>query len=189
MLAQGSQPNRPERGSLASAGAADDNPPVSRASDDTREQTVAVLRNGLVSGRIGTDTFVERVDAAYRAKTHEQLDLVTEDLPRHRRLWRALVERIAAARMPRPASLEPPELAAGERRVLGRSNECVYSIPDPTVSARHAALVRDDDGWLIRDLGSRNGTRVNGWLVKEQPLRAGDTLTFGSTVFLFHPPR
>jgi pSer/pThr/pTyr-binding forkhead associated (FHA) protein len=45
--------------------------------------------------------------------------------------------------------------------------------------------VRLDDGWMIRDLGSLNGTRVNGWLVQEQRLRDGDTLTFGGSVFLF----
>jgi hypothetical protein len=161
---------------------------VARASDDTREHAVAVLRRGLLSGRLGSDTFVERVDSAYRAKTHQELELVTDDLPRHRQVWRAMLERIAAARMPRPARLEPPDLGAGERRVLGRSNECDYAIPDATVSARHAELEHDEDGWLIRDLGSRNGTRVNGWLVSERRLLPGDTVTLGSTVYLFHPP-
>jgi pSer/pThr/pTyr-binding forkhead associated (FHA) protein len=75
----------------------------------------------------------------------------------------------------------------GERRVLGRSNTCDYAITDPTVSTRHAELVRVGDGWLIRDLGSRNGTRVNGWLAKEEPLHAGDTLTLGMTNFVFRP--
>jgi pSer/pThr/pTyr-binding forkhead associated (FHA) protein len=59
--------------------------------------------------------------------------------------------------------------------------------PDPTVSTRHAELVRVDDGWAIRDLGSRNGTRVNGWLATEEPLHAGDTLTLGMTEFVFEP--
>jgi pSer/pThr/pTyr-binding forkhead associated (FHA) protein len=75
----------------------------------------------------------------------------------------------------------------GERRVLGRSNTCDYLIPDPTVSSRHAELVRSDDGWTIRDLGSLNGTRVNGWLVTEQRLQPGDTLEIGAAVFDFEP--
>jgi pSer/pThr/pTyr-binding forkhead associated (FHA) protein len=75
----------------------------------------------------------------------------------------------------------------GERRVLGRDLTCDYAIEDPTVSTRHAELVRVDDGWLIRDLGSRNGTRINGWLAREEPLHAGDTLTLGTTTFVFEP--
>jgi pSer/pThr/pTyr-binding forkhead associated (FHA) protein len=75
----------------------------------------------------------------------------------------------------------------GERRVLGRSNTCDYAIGDPTVSTRHAELVRIDDGWLIRDLGSLNGTRVNGWLANEERLYPGDTLTLGAATFEFRP--
>lgn len=76
----------------------------------------------------------------------------------------------------------------GERRVLERAASCDYRIEDVTVSSRHAELIRLGDDWLIRDLHSRNGTRVNGWLVDEEMLRAGDTLTLGSTIFLFRPP-
>jgi Inner membrane component of T3SS, cytoplasmic domain/Domain of unknown function (DUF1707) len=156
---------------------------VARASDDTREQAVGALRQGLLTGRLGTETFIERVDAAYRAKTHHELDVVTEDLPHHRRAWRALLERLS----PAPARLAPPEMQAGESRVLGRDAGCDYVVADPTVSMRHAELVRRADGWAIRDLDSRNGTRVNGWLAKEQRLRAGDTLTMGRTTFVFQP--
>jgi pSer/pThr/pTyr-binding forkhead associated (FHA) protein len=78
-------------------------------------------------------------------------------------------------------------MRSGERRVIGRDNTCDYAIPDPTVSTRHAELVRGDDGWTIRDLGSRNGTRVNGWLATEERLHAGDTLTLGMTEFVFEP--
>ena len=156
---------------------------MSRASDDTREQTVAVLRDGLMHGRLGTDTFVERVDAVYRAKTHGELADVTRDLPSRGFRLRALVDRLLTG--PGPRTLHVPDVPAGEGRVLGRADSCDYVIYDPTVSNRHAELIRLDDGWLIRDLGSRNGTRVNGWLVKEQRLRDGDTLTFGGSVFLF----
>jgi hypothetical protein len=156
---------------------------VSRASDDTREQAVGVLRKGLLTGRLGTDTFVQRVDAAYRARTHDELERVTEDLPRHRSLFHALLDRLA----PSPPCLAPPEMRAGERRVLGRDNACDYALADPTVSSRHAELICLADGWLIRDLGSKNGTRVNGWLAKEQRLRAGDTLTLGRTTVVFQP--
>jgi pSer/pThr/pTyr-binding forkhead associated (FHA) protein len=166
---------------------AHDNPVVSRASDDTREQTVAVLRRGLLAGRLGTDTFVERVDAAYRAKTHDELGAITDDLPRHRRVWDAVRERLALGTQA-PRSLRPPRMSEGDRVVLGRDNGCDFRIADTTVSSRHAELVRISDGWLIRDLHSRNGTRVNGWLIDEHELRPGDTITLGSSVFLFRPP-
>jgi hypothetical protein len=177
---------RPE---VVSAPRGRDNPFVPRASDDTREQTVAVLRRGLLAGRLGTDTFVERVDAAYRAKTHDELDVVIEDLPRHRRLWRQVVDRVAPPGSRSRMQLRPPPMKDGERRVLGRDASCDYRIEDLTVSSRHAELIRLGDDWLIRDLHSRNGTRVNGWLVEEEMLRPGDTLTLGGTIFLFRPPR
>jgi pSer/pThr/pTyr-binding forkhead associated (FHA) protein len=75
----------------------------------------------------------------------------------------------------------------GERRVLGRGNSCDYAIADPTVSMRHAELLRVDGGWRIRDLDSLNGTRVNGWLVKQQRLQRGDTLALGGVCFRFEP--
>jgi pSer/pThr/pTyr-binding forkhead associated (FHA) protein len=99
-------------------------------------------------------------------------------------LWHALIDRLE----PTPKRLAPPAMDPGERRVLGRANTCDYAIADPTVSTRHAELVRTDDGWLVRDLGSLNGTRVNGWLANEEPLHPGDTLALGGSVFTFDPP-
>ncbi|MQA89710.1 MAG: FHA domain-containing protein [Gemmatimonas sp.] len=50
-----------------------------------------------------------------------------------------------------------------------------------SVSARHALLFQRSRGWFVRDLGSRNGTQLNGRLVKgEVPLSNGDRLTFGA---------
>ena len=99
--------------------------------------------------------------------------------------WRVLFERLAPEA--EPVRLQPPRMQAGERRVLGRSTMCDYAIADPTVSNRHAELVRSDDGWTIRDLGSMNGTRVNGWLAYDEQLHAGDTVTLGATTFVFCP--
>jgi FHA domain/Domain of unknown function (DUF1707) len=162
---------------------------VVRVSDDTREQAVARLRQGLLAGRLGTETFVDRVDAAYRAQTHDELAALTDDLPPGRRLWDAIVARLARGReSDRAVPLCPPLMRLGESRVLGRKPSCDYAIADPTVSGRHAELTRTADGWRIKDLSSRNGTRVNGWLVDERALEEGDIVALGAAVFVFRPP-
>ena len=71
----------------------------------------------------------------------------------------------------------PPEWFAlrGDRVVLGRSRDCDLILPDVLLSRRHAELVRSEQGWLLRDLGSLNGTRLNGARVeRDAPLRDGD---------------
>ena len=61
----------------------------------------------------------------------------------------------------------------------------MLSISDPSLSRRHCALSRDEDGYKIRDLDSRNGTSVNGAAVREARLRHGDQIATGDSVFLF----
>lgn len=60
-------------------------------------------------------------------------------------------------------------------------------LQDPTVSRPHARLERVDDLWQIRDLGSSNGTQVNGERLGDDPrmLQDGDVLCTGNTVALF----
>lgn len=161
------------------------------ASDDTRERAVAELRDGLIDGRLGTETFVSRVDAAYRAKTHDVLAALTRDLPKRRRHLRALLGLLAPVDATGPDSatpFHPPDVPSGYRLTIGRGNDCDYAVGNRTVSHHHAELERTDDGWMIRDLESRNGTRVNGWRVTEQRLRAGDELALGTARLVFAPP-
>jgi pSer/pThr/pTyr-binding forkhead associated (FHA) protein len=49
-----------------------------------------------------------------------------------------------------------------EELVIGRSTHCGVSLADRFLSRQHARLFREGDDWLIEDLGSRNGTFVNG---------------------------
>nr|MCU0636220.1 FHA domain-containing protein [Gemmatimonadaceae bacterium] len=63
--------------------------------------------------------------------------------------------------------------------VIGREAACDLPIADPEVSRRHAELSADPDGLRVRDLGSRNGTFVNGVQVTDARLMAGDTLAVG----------
>ncbi len=54
----------------------------------------------------------------------------------------------------------------------------------------HALLVRREGGWVLSDLGSHNGTRLNGWLVREPvPVQAGDRVEFGSMAFIIQVVR
>jgi len=63
--------------------------------------------------------------------------------------------------------------------VIGRSSACQIVLGDDTVSRRHAELRYDDGRWMLRDLGSSNGTYVNGRLVTEAEVRVGDVIHLG----------
>jgi hypothetical protein len=81
----------------------------------------------------------------------------------------------------------PP--GSGTSFTIGRTQDCDLRIADLSVSRRHAQLERGEDGWLLSDLGSHNGTRVNGWLVREPvPVKPGDVLQFGSATFVITGP-
>lgn len=69
--------------------------------------------------------------------------------------------------------------------VIGRmsSNDVVLS--DPNVSRRHAELRRDGGRWILVDLGSTNGTLVNGKLAREHEIKDGDRLSFGTSDLRF----
>jgi hypothetical protein len=72
---------------------------------------------------------------------------------------------------------------------IGRDRQCDLAIDDLTVSRQHARLRRTEAGdWLLSDLGSRNGTRVNGWRVRDSvQVRPGDLVRFGDVVYVLGP--
>jgi hypothetical protein len=69
--------------------------------------------------------------------------------------------------------------------VLGRSRRCDIVLTDPNVSRQHAEIRRQDDGFMLVDLGSTNGSRVNRRDVKQVVLQHGDRIELGTTEFLF----
>ncbi|MEX2326992.1 MAG: FHA domain-containing protein [Pseudomonadales bacterium] len=75
-----------------------------------------------------------------------------------------------------------------DRTEIGRALECDISILEPALSRKHAELELTDDGLLIRDLGSVNGTFVNGEKVDEVALNDGDVLAFGKIKFIVSGP-
>jgi hypothetical protein len=68
-----------------------------------------------------------------------------------------------------------------EPAVIGRMPDCAVPLSDPQASRRHAEIRRDDFGFKVVDLGSTNGTQVNGVVVKEHSLNDGDVIVIGAT--------
>ena len=73
----------------------------------------------------------------------------------------------------------------GPNAVIGRSRECDVRLPDANSSRRHAEIRYEDGAWWIVDLGSTNGTIVNGKRAKREQLEDGDVVTLGSTDIVF----
>jgi transcriptional regulator with GAF, ATPase, and Fis domain len=67
---------------------------------------------------------------------------------------------------------------------IGRDSSNLLSISDLSLSRRHCVLVRGDNGYSIRDLDSRNGTLVNGVVIKEAHLNHGDQISVGDSMFV-----
>jgi hypothetical protein len=186
-----------------------------RASDAERDHAVGELRNEFVEGRLSHETFMYRMQTALDARHRGQLAGLFTDLPPRRPGARKLMARIRALlrtqqaagplyeqaplRIPPPSHAWPgppaPPLAApvplafppgsGVRFTIGRTRDCDLCLTDLSVSRMHALLVRREDGWVLSDLGSHNGTRLNGWLVREAVrVRAGDRVEFGSMAFI-----
>lgn len=68
---------------------------------------------------------------------------------------------------------------------VGRQPDCTIVLADPNVSRMHAEVRPAGDGFVVADLGSTNGTKVNGVRVAEQELRDGDEVRFGNTAVRF----
>jgi hypothetical protein len=173
-------------------------PPV-RASDGDRDRAISELRDHAVDGKISHDTFLGRVDRALRARNRGELTDLVSDLPPRGRWRRRLTDAVASVsdfttrvesawRRPRLPRLALP----GDNRsryVVGRGSECDLVLSDLTVSRVHAELRRESDDWLLVDLGSLNGTRLNGWrLVGPARVHAGDEISFGECGFLVCAP-
>jgi hypothetical protein len=71
------------------------------------------------------------------------------------------------------------------RMVIGRSKDCDIHIEDPNVSRRHAEIRREGATYWLIDLGSTNGTDVNGRRSRRTKLRNGDQILVGTTALTF----
>lgn len=73
----------------------------------------------------------------------------------------------------------------GEKMTLGRSKKSDLPLKDITVSRHHAEIKKDEGGYLLLDLGSYNGTSLNGKLIQSAPLHFGDKVQIGLTRLTF----
>ena len=78
------------------------------------------------------------------------------------------------------------ELVGATGAVIGRSREADVVLDDPNVSRRHAEVRPSGGSWIVRDLGSTNGVKVNGRRIQgPQSLRPGDTIELGTARVTF----
>jgi hypothetical protein len=160
-----------------------------RASDDRRERVVALLRRRFTEGYLSTETFEVRTGLAYATHDERELESLVGDLPPSRRLLAALRRLARAVRPDRDAPPmlvnEPPLGVVPRALVIGRNPDCDLVVEDPTVSRRHAELRREAGHWILSDLGSSNGTRVNGWRVERATVGVGDEVMLGCQRLVF----
>ncbi|MEV4332976.1 FHA domain-containing protein [Streptomyces sp. PKU-EA00015] len=165
-----------------------------RLSDAERERVLDVLREGAAQGRLSHETFVHRMELVLAARRSEELDALTADLVhenrwarriysavgrvsafsvRLRRAWQA--EKLPPLLLPEPG---PYPLRIGRDPVNG------LRLSHDTVSRLHAELSHQGTLWVLRDLGSTNGTTVNGRRVTGAiVVQDGDMVGFGSMSF------
>ena len=78
-------------------------------------------------------------------------------------------------------------LLDADRTVAGRSPDADIFLDDVTVSRKHVEFVHEGDGFVVRDVGSLNGTYVNRDRIERAALRAGDEVQIGKFRMTFHP--
>ncbi|MET9272239.1 DUF1707 and FHA domain-containing protein [Kribbella sp. NPDC003557] len=176
-----------------------------RPSDADRDQALAILRDGAGTGRLSHDTFIRRMNVVLRAQSRGELADAVRDLPRGESgfvTWiRELRDKLPRFRLSHPTRSLPrlalvrrtdaaplPALALpapGSPTVrIGRGPGATLRLPDESVSRAHAELRHVDDGWLLRDLGSMNGTCVNDLRITTTVrVRPGDRVAFGAVQF------
>ncbi len=89
--------------------------------------------------------------------------------------------------MQRGPSVGARFLLDAERTLAGRSVDADIFLDDVTVSRRHAEFVHEGDDFVVRDIGSLNGTYVNRNRIDRAVLRPGDEVQIGKYRLTFHP--
>jgi FHA domain-containing protein len=132
-----------------------------------RVRALAQLRNAYAAGHVSTSTLEARIALALTGDPEGAV----WDLPRwwHRR------------RAARTLVIDGVERPLGSSVRIGRSSSCDLVLADDAISRRHAEIALRGGVCVIRDLGSCNGTFVNGRAIRRARLRSGDELQLGET--------
>ena len=157
------------------------------------EDALARLRHGYGAGVLSTATLEARVGQVFAAHSLGQLEAAIWDLPEQEApWWSTLAGRFGWTLDEPPIALTVEGGAATElalvrasgvgRWTVGRSSRCDLRIADETVSRVHAEIGVRGDRCVIRDLGSCNGTYLNGRLIDRAQLHRRDTLRLGETL-------
>jgi transcriptional regulator with GAF, ATPase, and Fis domain len=86
---------------------------------------------------------------------------------------------------PERASLWPAYPFLSDELLVGRESDVHIQVPDHAVSRAHARFRREGDAWTLEDLGSRNGTIVDGLYIKKVELDHGAEVRIGDAIFKF----
>ena len=81
--------------------------------------------------------------------------------------------------------LPPIQLGPRDSVIIGRSRSCALRLAGTDASRRHVEITGNAEGFTLFDLGSTNGTFVNGERVQEHALRAGDRIEIGTSMITF----
>jgi hypothetical protein len=158
----------------------------------SRGRLAGILNAAFARGLLSEQTLSHRLGILYAERLIDP-DGVVGDLSsrvaRRRQLLQPLAGRLRAAcrrlAFPRVGAIAPLLLAldwgsVDDELVIGRDSDCDVALSDDSVSRRHARLVSRDGAWIIQDLGSTNGTLLNGEPVGRCELRPGDRLQLGT---------
>jgi FHA domain len=137
-----------------------------------RHRLARTLNAAYAEGLLSEHTLAHRLDLLFASAVIDPVRLVGDLTRRVPRRWRR-------GPSDRGILLALDWSGAREELLIGRHPSCDVVMTDSTVSRRHARLTFRDGAWIVRDLDSTNGTRVNGKYVGRCRLHPGDHLALG----------
>jgi hypothetical protein len=161
-----------------------------------RRRLEQILNTAYGEGLLSQQTLVQRLDVLLGSELVDPAGLVGDLTVRRPRPARATTGQRIIAALRRAAALDFPRAAepatllaldwdgGREELLVGRHGACDVVVGDLSVSRQHARLSFRDGHWVLRDLHSTNGTRVNGKRVVRCRLEPGDRLSLGSADLL-----
>jgi hypothetical protein len=152
-----------------------------------RHRLARTLNAAYAEGLLSERTLAHRLDILFASAVIDP-GLLVGDLTRRaprRRFGRRVLSAVTGRTRPSPSVAGAPAgltllaldwSGACDELLIGRHPACDVVVDAATVSRRHALLTFRDGGWIVQDLESTNGTRVNGQPVGRCRLSAGDHL-------------